>query len=109
MICHHAPLESLPIISTLARKFSRPSDGWLASGAARTFTWVLATPSTGARVGAIVGGASVAEGRGVNVGIRVAVKNGGGVAVGVSAGDRPTEQPLSKRHRMERTRTLRMR
>ena len=73
-------------------------------------TWVLTAPSMGSTVGAIVGKAKVAEGRGVNVGNSVAVAKGSGVGLEVAAGVEVTAgaQPANSTSMKERRRYLRM-
>jgi hypothetical protein len=73
MICHHVLLSSVPIICTLEKMDSVPSIVAPADGALRTLTCVVVVPSTGATVGATVGGTGVDVGGGVQVGGKVAV------------------------------------
>ncbi len=93
---------------TLVEAGSRPSAFALEEGAERTFTCVLVVPLTGANVGAMVGGAGVRLGRGVNVGGSVAVKKGRGVGVAVGCAAGVAEQAASRLHKKIRAMVVRM-
>jgi hypothetical protein len=75
MIWYQDLVKSVPMIWTSVLIGSCPSTLLLWSGALRTLTMMVVVPATGATVGAIVGGATVAVGRGVSEGARVGVEN----------------------------------
>lgn len=96
----------MPTICTLAKIWSCPNRSLSADGPPRTLSWEVVCPSTGATGAVGVGGAGVAEGRGVGVGGRVEVITTSGVGVGVPGADSPALQAVNSKARTTRVVTM---